>query len=240
MRVDDVHGHSLRDALWPRHGHSLLQLNNEPVAIAVRCSTCEFGAVSMSLCGVFFCKGSSIVAVAKHDQGVKHLCSVLTIFTQLENTDQGVPRVCKFLGGLTRLEPTATEGELWIACEGTGVNGWTYPQLHTFCSADQGVQDVCASFFARMLGSVLNGQPTVILSASFRRRDEEEEEREKEKNRKMHICNSRNFMRNYSLGNLISSVHNLSVNIVTYRYCFRVKRHCNCRSSLRTECFLNR
>ena len=41
----------------------------------------------------------------------------------------------------TRLEPTATGGELWIACEGTGLStgGRAHSSLF-FCSADEGVQ----------------------------------------------------------------------------------------------------
>ena len=51
--------------------------------------------------------------------------------------------VCKFLTIFTGLEPTATGGELQIACKDTGVNtGGTCPQHLFFCSADQGVQHV--------------------------------------------------------------------------------------------------
>ena len=44
----------------------------------------------------------------------------------------------------TRLDPTGMGGELWIACEGTGVS--TGGRAHSsifFCSAGQGVQHVC-------------------------------------------------------------------------------------------------
>ena len=44
----------------------------------------------------------------------------------------------------TRLEPTAIGGELWIACEGTGVT--TGGRAHSsffFCGTDQGVQRTC-------------------------------------------------------------------------------------------------
>ena len=40
---------------------------------------------------------------------------------------------------------------LWFACEGTGVSTGARAQraLHSFCSADQEVQDVCTFFYSR-------------------------------------------------------------------------------------------
>ena len=40
----------------------------------------------------------------------------------LETRTQESKQVCEFFGSLTRLEPTATEGELWFASQGTGVS----------------------------------------------------------------------------------------------------------------------
>ena len=52
---------------------------------------------------------------------------------------------------------------------------------------------MCKFFAVRKFGFVHDGQPTVILEASFRM-GKKEKEGEKEKQRKMQICNSRNFM----------------------------------------------
>ena len=73
---------------------------------------------------------------------------------------------CKFLAIFTRLDPTAMGGELWIACLGTGVS--TGGRAH-----------VCASFSARVLGYVHDGQPTVILQVSFQIRQKKRERKEK-------------------------------------------------------------
>ena len=59
----------------------------------------------------------------------------------------------------TRLEPTAIGGELWIACEGTGVStgGRAHsPCFFFFCSSDQGVQRVC-KFLCECLETCLSG-----------------------------------------------------------------------------------
>ena len=40
----------------------------------------------------------------------------------LEARTKESKRVCNFLAMFTRLEPTATGGERWFACEGTGVS----------------------------------------------------------------------------------------------------------------------
>ena len=90
----------------------------------------------------------------------------------LETRTKESKRVCKFLGSVTRLEPTAIGGELWIACEGTGVS--TGGQAHGsqfFCGSDQGFHDVSTSFWPTiMLGSVHDGQQAVILRVSAMKR----------------------------------------------------------------------
>ena len=66
-------------------------------------------------------------------------------------------------------------------------HGWTCPQLSTFfCSTDQGVKTRVYNFFTGMLGSVLDGQPTVILQVSFRKRRKKEEEK-RENNKIAHL-----------------------------------------------------
>ena len=50
------------------------------------------------------------------------MCNVLTISAQLETRTKESKHVCKFLTIFTHLEPTAIEGGLWFACEGTGVS----------------------------------------------------------------------------------------------------------------------
>ena len=83
----------------------------------------------------------------------------------LETRPKQSKHMCEFLTIFTRLEQTAKGGELWIACEGTGVStgGRAHSSLF-FCSADQGVQHVWKCF-VRMLGYILVKQPTVILTA---------------------------------------------------------------------------
>ena len=55
--------------------------------------------------------------------------------------------MCKFLTMFALLEPMAIGGELWFACEGSGVStGGRAHSFPFFCSAaDQGVQRVCVS-----------------------------------------------------------------------------------------------
>ena len=93
------------------------------------------------------------------------MCIFRTIFAQLETRTKESKRACKFLESLPRLEPAAMLGELWFACEGTGVStgGRAHSSPLFFCSTDQGVQHVSQGFFPGMLGSVHDGQPTVIL-----------------------------------------------------------------------------
>ena len=68
-----------------------------------------------------------------------------------------VVHVFKFLTIFTRLEPTAVGGELWIACEGTGVStgGRAHGALF-FCFGDQGVQHV-RKFLCEFLFMCLSG-----------------------------------------------------------------------------------
>ena len=74
--------------------------------------------------------------------------------------------VLNFLTIFTRLEPTATGGELWIACEGTGVStgGCAHSLLFLLQCRPRSPTRVQA--FVRMLGYVLVRHPTVILSVS--------------------------------------------------------------------------
>ena len=63
-------------------------------------------------------------------------------------------------GSLTRLEPTAVGGELWIACEGTGVR--TGGRAHSspfFLERTKGSTTCVQVLFTTMLGSVHDGQP---------------------------------------------------------------------------------
>ena len=75
--------------------------------------------------------------------------------------------VCEFLGNLTRLEPSAIGGGLWFACEeGTGVStgGRAHSSPFFFFLVRTKESNTCVQAFSvRMLGSVLDGQPTVIL-----------------------------------------------------------------------------
>ena len=84
MAGHDVHGRSPRDSLSPcsvaAHSQRLLQLNiippsvadSAPFAITVRCSTSEFGTVSVSSCGKI------------------RICFVILPSLLLRNADQGV------------------------------------------------------------------------------------------------------------------------------------------------------
>ena len=134
----------------------------------------------------------------------------------VETRTKDSKHACEFLGSLTRLEPT--EGELWFACEGTGVS--TDGRAHSsllFCSTDQGVQHVCASYFCskalicarRTTDCDLESQRNEkVNSLRCARRtthhglvsvipDEKEREKGKERERstmKIQICNCRNFL----------------------------------------------
>ena len=68
--------------------------------------------------------------------------------------------MCEFLGS-TRLEPTVIGGEVWIACEGTGVSVGVHFLFFLQCGP-RSPQRVY-NFFRRKLGHVLDGQPIVIL-----------------------------------------------------------------------------
>ena len=65
----------------------------------------------------------------------------------------------------SRLEPTAMGGELWIACDGTGVSmgGRAHSLFFLQCGprSPTGVQ-----VFVRLLGHALVRQPTVILTVT--------------------------------------------------------------------------
>ena len=51
----------------------------------------------------------------------------------LETRTEESKHACKFLTIFTHLKPTATGGELWIACTGTGVStGGRAPSSHFF------------------------------------------------------------------------------------------------------------
>ena len=68
--------------------------------------------------------------------------------------------VCMFLTMFTRLEPTAIGGELWFACEGTGVStGGRAHSSHFKNGTDQGVTTCFQVLFTIVLGSVQDGQP---------------------------------------------------------------------------------
>ena len=72
--------------------------------------------------------------------------------------------MCKFFTIFTRLERTAIGGELWFACEGTGVStGGTFPQLLFFAVGTKEANTCVQVFITRTLGSVHDRQPTVIL-----------------------------------------------------------------------------
>ena len=124
----------------------------------------------------------------------KHVCSVSRDFHPARNTDQQVQHMCKFLWSgskrvctfltiFTRLEPTAIGGELWFACEGTGVS--TGGRAHSspfFCGTDQGVQHVCTGFFCSNAWLCAR-QPTDRDLASVIP-DEKEKKRERERGQK--------------------------------------------------------
>ena len=100
------------------------------------------------------------------------MCNFLAIFAQLETRSMESKHACWFLASLTRLEPTVRE-ELWFGCTGTGVS--TGGRAHSFISffaARTKDSDTCFQgfFFTRMLGSVHNKPPTVILIVSAMRR----------------------------------------------------------------------
>ena len=108
------------------------------------------------------------VLLRSTDQGVPHVCASFSGVSR--DTDQGVEACVQV--SVTRLEPTAMGGELWIACEGTGVStGGRAHGSQFFCGSDQGVHDVSTSFWPTiMLGSVHDGQQAVILRVSAMKR----------------------------------------------------------------------
>ena len=129
------------------------------------------------------------------DPGVQHVCSCSLDF----HTDQGVQHVCKSLTGSVSkhgprsrnmcasfsrvcLEPTAMGRGLWYAGESTVVStGGRAHNSPILCSTDQ-ESDMCTSFLSRKFRYVHDGQPTVILGVSFRRKRKKATEKEKSAN----------------------------------------------------------
>ena len=89
----------------------------------------------------------------------------------LETRPKESKHVCRFFGSLTRLEPTAIGGELSIACEGTGVSTGGRAHSSSLFVVQTKESTTCVEVvFMMMLGPVHDGQPTMILLASFRKR----------------------------------------------------------------------
>ena len=100
-----------------------------------------------------------------------------------------------FSGSLTRLERTARRGELWIACNGTGVS--TSGRAHgspVFCCTEQEVQHMGTVFIcSNAWRYVHDGEPIVILQVSFRIRKKKERETEKKFLELINIYNCNHF-----------------------------------------------
>ena len=102
-------------------------------------------------------------------QGLRSPTSVPPSQECLETRTKETKHVCKFLGSRTRVEPTAIGGAVVRLWRHRRQHGWTCPQVTTF-SVRTKESNTCVHFFSRMLGSVHDRQPTVIVRVSAMKR----------------------------------------------------------------------
>ena len=122
-------------------------------------------------------------SVSRHADHESNMCALLlTLFTSSRHGPRSRNMCASFSGVSPVWNRRRQEGELWIACKGTGVStGVRAQRSPIFCGIDQGVHTCVQVVFTIMLGSAHDGQPTMILQVSFRMR---KKEREKEKKRR--------------------------------------------------------